>query len=87
MATTGRELNDKRPFIYYSIYGWGLPLVVVLIGLILDSTYARNYDISGRRLSSEDGIIRPDFGVINCWFGSIYDDTYNNNNSLNSSSK
>jgi len=66
-------MNNKLPFLYCSFYGWGLPLVIVLIGMILDISYNdRQYDIEGNnRLISNDGIIRPDFGVNKCWFQSI----------------
>ncbi len=63
-------MNNKLPFLYGCLYGWGLPLVIVLIGKILDiAYYDRQYDIEGKNpLISNDGIIRPDFGVNKCWF-------------------
>lgn len=43
-----------RRFIWYSVYAWGLPLVIVAVGQILDNVPTT--------------ILRPNFGVVKCWF-------------------
>ena len=47
-------------FLVYSIYAWGVPTLIVSIGQILDNTNVPHY------------IIKPNFGVLHCWFGGIY---------------
>lgn len=45
-------------FILYSLYGWGVPLVIVVVGQILDNM--RNLPVV---------IVKPNFGLHKCWFG------------------
>ncbi len=48
-------------FALYSSYGWGVPFIVVVIGQIFDHIkQLPNY------------IIRPNFGLRSCWFGSKF---------------
>ena len=47
-----------RRFIFYSIYAWCVPFLIVIIGQILDNT------------NSPDYIIKPGFGGLKCWFAS-----------------
>ena len=57
-------INDEhRPqfgwrFVIYSIYAWGIPLIIVLVGQILDLI----------ELGADDETIRPKFSVLKCWF-------------------
>lgn len=51
---SGRNREEKRVFLAYSIYGWGCPLLVALVGVILDAT--------------EADVVRPDFRPPHCWF-------------------
>jgi hypothetical protein len=46
-----------RRFMFYSIYGWGVPFVIVIIGQILDN-------VEGL----PENTIKPQFGVESCWF-------------------
>jgi len=46
-------------FVIYSIYAWGIPLIIVLIGQILDFIKTE---------SDDDEFIRPNFGFTKCWF-------------------
>ena len=46
-----------KQFIFYSIYGWGVPLSIVLVGQFLQNI--PNLSIY---------VITPGFGVRSCWF-------------------
>lgn len=59
-AMRGNNSNRHRlggRFVYYSLYGWGVPLVIVGIGQVLDNI---------KNLPSY--IIKPNLGVWTCWF-------------------
>ena len=45
-----------RRLCFYSIYAWGVPLLIVIIGQILDNIGDLN-------------IVTPEFGKSHCWFG------------------
>ncbi len=51
------KLMGKR-LLSYSIYAWGVPLSIVIIGQILDNIK----DLSPH-------IVKPGFGIKQCWFG------------------
>ena len=53
-SVRGRPQLGRR-MIFYSIYGWAVPAIIVLIGVILDNVQPANS-------------IRPRFGEIRCWF-------------------
>lgn len=44
-------------FVYYSLYGWGVPSVIVIVGQIMDNI---------KNLSTD--VIKPHLGVWTCWF-------------------
>jgi len=44
--------------VIYSIYAWGIPLIIVLVGQILDWI----------AIEAENEMIRPKFGFLKCWF-------------------
>jgi len=44
-------------FFVYSLYAWGVPIIIVLIGQILDHTS-----------NLPESIIKPNFGNPRCWF-------------------
>ena len=50
----------RRRSLFYSIYAWGVPLIIVIIGQILDN----NSDLPSN-------IVKPGFGIKQCWFGKI----------------
>lgn len=55
-----RTLNKQylgKIFVYYSLYGWGLPGVITLLGQLFDHIE-----------DLPDYVIRPQFGVWSCWF-------------------
>ena len=45
-------------FVIYSIYAWGIPLFIVLVGQILDWI----------EVGTDDETVRPQFGFLKCWF-------------------
>ena len=47
----------RRRFIFFSLYAWGIPLIIVVIGQIFDNLPDLNPDA-----------IRPNFGQEACWF-------------------
>lgn len=53
---TAREREHKK-FIFYSIYSWGCPLILLVVTLIMQF----HNDIP-------DGVLRPRFGEKKCWF-------------------
>ena len=55
-SSHGRRRIGRR-FAWYSLYAWGMPLVVVVVGQVLDHLP----DLSDR-------VVRPEFGVKKCWF-------------------
>ena len=57
---TNRNKLGKR-FIYYSLYGWGVPLTIVGIGQVMD--ISKNLP---------DNFVKPQFGVWTCWFYSKF---------------
>lgn len=46
-----------RYFLFASIYAWGVPFVIVLVGQILDNT-----------INQPSHVVVPQFGVLHCWF-------------------
>ena len=56
LKKNGKQID--RSFIFYSIYAWGVPFVMVLVGQILDHL----------KDDLPSNIIKPDFGVLKCWF-------------------
>ena len=46
-----------RPFLFYSVYGWGVPLSIVVVGQIL-----QHVD------NLSDHVVTPGFGIYSCWF-------------------
>ena len=54
--TRQNEQLMGRRLCFYSIYAWGVPLLIVIIGQILDNIGDLN-------------IVTPDFGKRHCWFG------------------
>ncbi|KAG8179555.1 hypothetical protein JTE90_016125 [Oedothorax gibbosus] len=60
MATTKLVMSSqnakRRQFLYYSIYSWGVPLVITIISVIMDN------------IRATPNWIRPDFGMHDiCW--------------------
>ena len=51
----GRQHLGRR-IIFYSIYAWGVPFVIVLVGQILDHVNVASH------------VVKPNFGVVKCWF-------------------
>ena len=62
------SLRDLRPrkarngrltkrFIFYSLYAWGVPLVIVATGQILE-----------KKKTADSNFITPGFGTLKCWF-------------------
>ena len=49
-----------RPFLFYSVYGWGVPLSIVVVGQILQHV--------GNLLTFVDHVVTPGFGIDTCWF-------------------
>ncbi|KAK7084723.1 hypothetical protein SK128_007760 [Halocaridina rubra] len=52
---SARNSKESFPFVAYCLYGWGCPLVVSLVGVVLDALKA--------------DALRPDFVLPRCWFG------------------
>lgn len=52
-----RKGQLTKRFIYYSLYAWGVPLVIVLIGQILE-----------RKKTPDSTFVTPGFGTFKCWF-------------------
>lgn len=52
----GRQHLGRR-IIFYSIYAWGVPFIIVLVGQILD--HVKNLP---------QHIVTPGFGEVKCWF-------------------
>ena len=53
----GQHHQLGATFIFYSLYAWGIPLVIVVVGQILDNLpNVPNY------------ISKPGFGMGSCWF-------------------
>ncbi|XP_046681532.1 G-protein coupled receptor Mth2-like [Homalodisca vitripennis] len=50
--------REHKKFIMYSLYAWGCPLIILVITLIIELVP-----------SIPDSFIKPEFGVIKCWFG------------------
>jgi hypothetical protein len=46
-----------RRIIFYSIYAWGVPFIIVLVGQVLD--HLKNLP---------QHIVTPGFGEVKCWF-------------------
>jgi hypothetical protein len=46
-----------RRFIFYSLYAWGVPFIIVLVGQILDNIK-----------NLPPNIVKPGFGQLKCWF-------------------
>ena len=53
-----KEEQMGRRLFFYSIYAWGVPLLIVIIGQIMDN--AKNLP---------SNIVKPEFGMLSCWFG------------------
>jgi hypothetical protein len=53
-----RKQREKRRFIVYSIYAWGLPSVLTAITAVVDV------------LDLSPAALKPDMGVYYCWFSS-----------------
>merc|ERR1740128_1413470 len=53
----GRRHRLGLRFVVYSIYAWGVPTLIVLIGQILDNSP-----------DLPDYIVKPNFGKPRCWF-------------------
>lgn len=53
----GRNRVSKR-FVHYSLFGWGLPLAIVIFGQILDNVVD----------DLPENVIVPGFAVDRCWF-------------------
>lgn len=49
--------NAKRKFALYSLYAWGCPLLIGIIGIVVDSTS-----------SHPNTVLRPGFGEGSCFF-------------------
>ena len=47
----------KGRFIFYSLYAWGVPLIIVAIGQILNNAGG-----------VPDGVLKPNFGELKCFF-------------------
>ena len=56
-------------FVIYSVYAWGIPLIIVLVGQILDWI----------ETGADDETIRPKFGFLKCWFMCKQDNVKDNN--------
>ncbi|XP_054290645.1 probable G-protein coupled receptor Mth-like 3 [Macrosteles quadrilineatus] len=56
-ARWGKKGMDHKKFLLYSLYAWGMPLVIVTISVAIDLAP-----------SIPDSIIKPDFGKAKCWF-------------------
>lgn len=52
--------NERKRFLYYSLYAWGCPLVLVVLVAIFENT------------ELIDDHLRPGFGINNCSFYSKY---------------
>ncbi|XP_062550724.1 G-protein coupled receptor Mth2-like isoform X3 [Armigeres subalbatus] len=48
--------NERKRFLYYSLYAWGCPLIAVVLVAVFENT----------ELIVEH--LRPGFGINNCWF-------------------
>ena len=57
----GRIQQLGRRFVFYSLYAWCVPFIIVIVGQILDNV---NDPIPN--------IIKPGFGEMKCWFSSEY---------------
>lgn len=55
----GEKLHDRKKFIWYSIYAWGIPTVLLVICIGLE--YSANIP---------DWVIKPGFTKLSCWFSS-----------------
>lgn len=55
----GQELVRLR---IYQVYAWGVPLIICIVGIILDNLPK----------SPEDTFLRPRFGEKKCWFYGSY---------------
>lgn len=53
-----RKQREKRRFIAYSIYAWGLPSLLTAITAVVDV------------LDLSPATLKPDMGVHYCWFSS-----------------
>lgn len=53
----GRRHRLGPRFVVYSIYAWGVPTLIVLIGQILDNS-----------ADLPNNIVKPNFGKPRCWF-------------------
>jgi len=53
----GRRHRLGSRFVFYSIYAWGVPTLIVVIGQILDNSP-----------NVPNNILKPEFGVTRCWF-------------------
>lgn len=49
--------KEKRRFFLYSLYAWGVPAIIVIVGQILDNV---------RGLP--DWVVKPQFGLLKCFF-------------------
>ena len=56
------EQEERRWFIYLSVFGWCAPLVFTLAAIIVDFSP-----------STSEYLIRPHIASRSCWFGSEYD--------------
>lgn len=63
-SATG-QVKLTRQFILYSIYAWGIPFIFVVIAKYMNHLDI-NYDLDGTRVSTNDGMIRPDFSGTKC---------------------
>ncbi|XP_042874579.1 G-protein coupled receptor Mth2-like [Penaeus japonicus] len=55
LRSSKQKYQSVKVFVFYSIYAWGCPLLIGLIGLILDLLKLPN-------------VIRPNFTMSSCWF-------------------
>lgn len=53
---SGRKQSEKRRFILYNIYAWGVPLFLLTITAILNKTLGPDSNFS------------PKMGITKCWF-------------------
>lgn len=44
-------------FVLYSAFGWGVPLLIVVVGQMLEQYYV-----------NDERFIKPGFGKFECWF-------------------
>ena len=75
-----RSIQSRRSvstrFVWYSLYAWSVPLIIVVVGQILDN-------VAGL----PESVLRPQFGLYKCWFsGKCRRRSLNDHNSFQNNS-